>query len=98
MASLTRRQVLAMVGAGGGLVAVGYAVRGIVGMAVSQRGASDAPGTGMMEPRLMGTGMMMSGPPNMDMGLYMEMFRRRSELTRRVEEIPGGVRTTTGRT
>ena len=43
----------------------------------------------------MGTGMMMSGPPNMDMGLYMEMFRRHSELTRRVEEIPAGVRTTT---
>ena len=56
MAPLTRRQVLAMLGAGGGLVAVGYAVRGIVGMAVSERGASDAPGMRMMDPRLMGTG------------------------------------------
>ena len=95
MGPLTRRQVLAMLGAGGGLVAVGYAVRGIVGMAVSQRGASGAPGMRMMDPGLMGTGMMMSGPPNMDMGLYMEMFRRHSELTRRVEEIPAGVRTAT---
>ena len=95
MGPLTRRQVLAMLGAGGGLVAVGYAVRGIVGMAVAERGTGDAPGMRMMDPRLMGTGMMISGPPNMDMGLYMEMFRRHSELTRRVEEIPGGVRTTT---
>ena len=90
MAPFTRRQVLAMLGAGGGLVAVGYAVRGIVGMAVSERRASDAPCMRMMDPRLMST-----GPPNMDMGLYMEMFRRHSELTRRVEEIPGGMRTTT---
>ena len=90
MAPFARRQVLAMLGAGGGLVAVGYAVRGIVGMAVSERRASDAQGMRMMDPRLMGT-----GPPNMDMGLYMEMFRRHSELTRRVEELPGGVRTTT---
>ena len=51
MARLTRRQVLAMLGAGGGLVAMGYAVRGIVGMAVSERGASDAPGMRMMDPR-----------------------------------------------
>ena len=56
MAPFTRRQVLAMLGAGGGLVAVGHAVRGIVGMAVSQRGASDAPGTAMMDRRLMSTG------------------------------------------
>ncbi len=82
--------MLAILGAGGGLLGLGYAVRGIVGMAVSEHRASEAPGTGMMDPRLMST-----GPPNMDMGLYMEMFRRHSELTRRVEEIPGGVRTTT---
>ena len=31
MAPLTRRQVLAMLGAGGGLLALGYALRGIVG-------------------------------------------------------------------
>ena len=67
-------------------------LRGIIGMVLSERGDSDAPGMGMMEPRLMST-----GPPNMDMTLYMEMFRRHSELTRRVEEIPGGVRTTTDR-
>ena len=31
MGPSTRRQVLAMLGAGGGLVAMGYALRGIVG-------------------------------------------------------------------
>jgi hypothetical protein len=31
MAPLTRRQVLAMLGAGGGLLAMGYALRGIIG-------------------------------------------------------------------
>ena len=51
MGPLTRRQVLAMLGAGGGLVAVGYAVRGIVGMAVAERGTGDAPGMRMMDPR-----------------------------------------------
>ena len=30
-----------------------------------------------------------------DMGIYMDMFRRHNQINRVVEEIPGGVRTTT---
>ena len=86
MAALTTRQVLAMLGAGGGLLAMGYALRGIVG-----------------DPRLNPTCLMGSPTPTvpdsaftgMDMGMYMEMFSRHNEIRRSVEEIPGGVRTTT---
>ncbi len=35
------------------------------------------------------------GAGHMDMSCYMEMFMRRSEINRVVEDIPGGVRTTT---
>src|SRR5262245_59922750 len=86
MAPLTRRQVLAMLGTGGGLLVMGYALRGIVGAPglnpLSNTVAhADGPGFG--------------GATSMDMGMYMEMFSRHNEIRRSVEEIPGGVRTTT---
>src|SRR6478672_2439654 len=85
MATLTRRQVLAMLGAGGGLLAVGYALRGIVVGAwlepMSSGVANAGPGFG--------------GATGMDMSMYMEMFSRHNEIRRSVEEVPGGVRTTT---
>ena len=86
MAPLTRRQVLAMLGAGGGLLALGYTLRGIIGAPwlnpLSNRVAhADGPGFG--------------GATSMDMGMYMEMFSRHDEIRRSVEEVPGGVRTTT---
>ena len=37
----------------------------------------------------------MGGVGMADMRLYMDMFARHTEITRTVEEIPGGVRTTT---
>lgn len=85
MASLTRRQVLAMLGVGGGLVGLGYAMRSIVSDAwlnpTSSGIANASPGFG--------------GTTGMDMSMYMEMFMRHNEIRRTVEEIPGGVRTTT---
>jgi hypothetical protein len=38
----------------------------------------------------------MMGVSAADMHLYMDMFARHNEISRTVEEIPGGVRTTTG--
>jgi hypothetical protein len=38
---------------------------------------------------------MFGGTNSMDMSTYMEMFSRHTELRRNVEDIPGGVRTTT---
>ena len=35
------------------------------------------------------------GVDAIDMSRYTEMFNRHSEITRTVEEIPGGIRTTT---
>ena len=52
-----------MRGAGGGILGLGYAVRGIVGMALSKpgpNGPSYAAGAGRMGPAMMGSGMMMS--------------------------------------
>ncbi|MGH3677245.1 MAG: hypothetical protein ACRDU5_16180 [Mycobacterium sp.] len=101
MAKLTRRTVLAMLGTGGGLFALGYALRSIVGApptdGFSNVGTSETTGPGMgggmMGPGMMGPGM--GGMSSGDMSTYMDMFNRHGELRRRVEDIPGGVRTTT---
>lgn len=83
MPKLTRRAALAALGTGGGLLGVGYVLRGIVGAP-----SGHASGPGMMGPG-------MGSATGMDMSTYMEMFNRHGELRRRVEDIPGGVRTTT---
>ncbi len=75
-----------MLGACGGLLGLGYALRSIIG-----------------EPRLNSMsnwvahadGPAFGGATSMDMSMYMEMFMRHNEIRRTVEEIPGGVRTTT---
>jgi hypothetical protein len=86
MAALNRRQVVAMLGTAGGLLGLGYALRGIIGEPrlsplSNWLAHADGPGFG--------------GATGMDMSLYMEMFMRHNEIRRTVEEIPGGVRTTT---
>jgi hypothetical protein len=77
--AVTRRAVLAAFGAGGAVV-VGYALRGV--------GRWPAP-----DVRLADHDGCMAGPA--DMRRYAQMFHRHNEITRTVEEIPGGVRTTT---
>lgn len=79
MANLTRRAALAVLGAGA-VAGIGYAFRGVLGVPVFRIRLTDG-------------GMMGASPA--DMSLYMEMFNRHNEITRTVEEIPGGVRTTT---
>ena len=79
MAKLTRRTALAALG-GGGALAMGYLLRGIL--------RSPAPGIGLVDHDGMGV-------DHADMSRYTEMFNRHNEITRTVEEIPGGVRTTT---
>ena len=80
MARFTRRATLAALGAGA-VMSIGCALRGILG----------SPGPSI---RLTDGGGMMGATPA-DMSLYMDMFNRHSEITRTVEEIPGGIRTTT---
>jgi hypothetical protein len=77
---MTRRAALTTVGAGA-VVGLGYVLRGVLG--------SPAPAVRLVD----GGGMMGVSPT--DMSRYMEMFNRHNELTRTVEEIPGGIRTTT---
>jgi hypothetical protein len=60
---------------------IGYALRGSVGPT-------------WLSIRLTDGGGMMGATPS-DMSLYMDMFNRHNEITRTVEEIPGGIRTTT---
>jgi hypothetical protein len=80
MARFSRRAALAALGASA-VMGIGYALRGILG----------SPVLGI---RLTDGGGMMGASPG-DMSLYMDMFNRHTEITRTVEEIPGGVRTTT---
>jgi hypothetical protein len=79
MASFTRRAALAALGASA-VAGLGYALRGVLGPPVVRIRLTDG---GMM------------GATAADMSGYMEMFRRHTEISRTVEEIPGGVRTTT---
>jgi len=78
---LSRRAALAALGAGT-VLGLGYALRGILGSPTPAIRLTDD-GGGMM------------GVSAGDMSRYMEMFNRHNEIIRSVEEIPGGVRTTT---
>lgn len=78
---LTRRAALATLGAGA-VAALAYALRGIV----------EPPGARV---RLADGGAEMMGVSGADMARYTEMFARHTELRRTVNDIPGGVRTTT---
>ena len=79
MDKFTRRAALAALGASAAM-GIGYALRGILGSPA-------------LRIRLTDGGMMGASPA--DMSLYMEMFNRHNEISRTVEEIPGGIRTTT---
>ena len=72
--------MLVTLGAGGGAVALGYALRGALRCLV--------PGIQLIDHNGMGV-------DAMDMSRYTEMFNRHNEITRTVEEIPGGIRTVT---
>jgi len=102
MAKVTRRIALIALGAGGGLLGVGYALRAIFEPSTPDAlpaGPGQSRGGGTMGSGVMGSGMMGSGmmgsATGADVSTYMEMFNRHTEIRRVVEEIPGGVRTTT---
>lgn len=83
---MSRRAALAAMGAlaAGSVLGVGYVIRNIF--------ESPTPGVHLAN----GPGGDMMGIDAADMQVYLEMFARHNEITRTVEEIPGGVRTTTG--
>lgn len=81
MARLTRRSVLGALGGASSVIGLGYALRGIFDIPSVAIRLTDGGG--------------FEGAGHMDMGRYMKMFMRHSEITRVVEDIPGGVRTTT---
>src|SRR5262245_1161444 len=80
MAKFSRRAALAALGTGAAM-SIGYALRGVVGSPA-------------LRIRLTDVGGMMGATPA-DMTLYRDMFNRHNEIARTVEEIPGGIRTTT---
>ncbi|OBF56027.1 hypothetical protein [Mycolicibacterium monacense] len=82
---VTRRAVLVALGAvaAGSVLGVGYVFRNIFDSPAPESRLTGGPGGGMM------------GMDPADMRTYMEMFHRHNEITRTVEEIPGGVRTVT---
>jgi CubicO group peptidase (beta-lactamase class C family) len=82
---MNRRAALAALGAlaVGSVLGVGYVIRNIVESPTPGFRRTNGPGGGMM------------GMSAADMQLYMQMFARHNDISRTVEEIPGGVRTTT---
>jgi len=80
---LTRRAALATLGALG--------AGSVLGLQYVRRSIFESPSTAI---RLADGGGFMGADP-VDMSRYTEMFNRHSEINRVVEEIPGGVRTTT---
>lgn len=83
---ISRRAAIAALGAlaASGVVGISYAIRSIFDSPLPGVRFANGPGHG---------GMMNVGPA--DMRIYMDMFMRHSQINRVVEEIPGGVRTTT---
>ena len=86
MTRITRRAALSALVAGGGLLLIGV-VGGYVRRAAMKLGVAD--GAGMMGGGVMGSA------TSVDMSTYMDLFNRHTDLRRTVEEIPGGIRTTT---
>lgn len=83
MAGLTRRAALAALGVlgAGAIVCRGHVRRNVVELPATAIRRTDCGG-------FMGAG-------HADMSRYMDMFMRHSQIQRVVEDIPGGVRTTT---
>ncbi|NVN52922.1 hypothetical protein [Mycolicibacterium hippocampi] len=83
---MNRRAALAAFGvlAAGSVLGVGYGLRGIFESRTPGFRLTNGPGDG---------GMIGVGPA--DMSSYMDMFMRHNQINRVVDEIPGGVRTTT---
>jgi len=81
---ITRRAAVGLLAAGGALLALGLAGGNLLRDVLESMG-----GRGMM-----GSGMMGSAT-QADMSSYMNLFDRHRELRRTVDEIDGGVRTTT---
>ena len=84
---ITRRTALGALAVGGGLLGLGL-VGGYLLRATMRLPGQSAGGA------MMGSGMMGSAT-SADMGLYMDLFNRHTEIRRAVEEVPGGIRTTT---
>src|SRR2546428_5839678 len=84
MSRITRRAAIGLLAAGGALLGFGVA-----GGYLLRDALKSMSGGGMM-----GTGMMGSATQS-DMSRYMKLFDRHTEIKRTVEEIDGGVRTTT---
>jgi hypothetical protein len=84
MDRVTRRTAITVFGAGG-LLALGYLFGRSFGLT-----APDMP-----TPTDRSGGGMMGSATRADMSTYMDMFNRHGEISRTVEEIPGGVRTIT---
>ena len=83
---MTRRAALTALGTlvAGSVLGLGYVCRSIFDSRAPGLRFANGPDSG---------GMMGVGP--VDMGTYMEMFSRHTEINRVVEELPGGVRTIT---
>ncbi len=87
MTRISRRAALGAVLAGGSLLGLGLAAGYLLRDAI--RLGMPSGGGGMMGGRMMGSA------TSVDMSTYRELFNRHTEIRRTVEEIPGGIRTTT---
>jgi hypothetical protein len=86
MIRLTRRQALYWLAMGAGLAGLGFAGGSVLVGRSGSGGTSGQAG---------GDTTMMGGASRGDMNSYMDLFNRHGEITRTVEAIPGGIRTTT---
>lgn len=88
MTRITRRAAIGVAVAGGGLLGLGlvggYLLRGAIRWGMPSDQAAGMMGGGMM-----------GSATSADMSTYMDLFNRHAELRRTVEDIPGGIRTTT---
>jgi hypothetical protein len=86
MPKITRRAAVGLLAAGGGLLGLGLGGGYLLRVAIDWFHESIGHA---------GDGSMMGGATSGDMNAYMDLFDRHTEIRRSVQEIPGGVQTTT---
>ncbi len=84
--TISRRAALRMAAAAGGLVALGVTTPVLLWRGLLSRLGGPAGETG---------GGMMGAATAADMGSYMDLFDRHTEIRRTVEQVPGGIKTVT---
>jgi hypothetical protein len=94
---MTRREAIRLLGVSGGVLGAAIAGGYLLPQVINALGRETVRSGGSMMDggSMMGSSSMMGSVTQADMSTYMDMFNRHAAIRRTVEQIPGGIRTTT---